>query len=226
MRAGPCSPAIPSLLSLLPVPALHMSLTTKFLNQIRWFCPCVVLSGALMQRGEPSCPGSGAGSSSLCSCRRGAKMAGGEAPGYTPAGSGVRLQRGSPLPADCPLHSPVGLWPCSFLPSSLRLETSAPPPQALTKAPRTRSPSDFPSRVFEELGSTGGREGGMGAINHVLPAEGRPRDLFDGQKGSAIPWGACLSAGTWWLNASLGGSSEINHCHGVKVTGYFLPCVR
>lgn len=60
----------------------------------------------------------------------------------------------------CWLSSPlkaVGLWPCSFLSSSLRLETS-PPHQALTKSPLTLSPSDFPSRGFKELGSTGGRE--------------------------------------------------------------------
>lgn len=41
-------------------------------------------------------------------------------------------------------------------PFLLRLETYPLPPWALTKAPLTLSPSDFPSRGFEELGFAGG----------------------------------------------------------------------
>lgn len=58
------------------------------------------------------------------------------------------------------------------------------------KAPLALSPSDFPSRGFEELGSTGGREEGTGPINPFLPVDGRLRDLSDEQEGSTIPWGA------------------------------------
>lgn len=131
---------------------------------------------ALGRTGPPRAPGDGEQRCPGRICPRSAPFA---------PGSGCRE---GPAPA-CLLSSPlkaVGLWPCSFLPSSLRLETSA-PPQALTKAPLTLSPSDFPSRGFEELGSTGG---GTGPINPFLPVEGRPGDLFDEQEGSTIPWGA------------------------------------
>lgn len=47
-----------------------------------------------------------------------------------------------------------------FPPFLLRLETYPLPPRALTKAPLTLSPSDFPSRGFEELGFAGGGRNG------------------------------------------------------------------
>lgn len=70
---------------------------------------------------------------------------------------GMGLQRGQHLPVGCPLHSrPLGCGPAvSSLPlCGWKLLLAR---KALTKAPLTLSPSDFPSRGFEELGLTGTR---------------------------------------------------------------------
>lgn len=93
----------------------------------------------------------------------------------------------------------VGLWPCSFLPSSLRLETS-PPPRLLRKLL-----SLSPQVIFHHVASKswallGEGRGGRGPINPFLPVEGRPRDPFDEQKGSTGSPGVRLSMGMWWPN--------------------------
>lgn len=72
-------------------------------------------------------------------------------------------------------YKAVGLWPYSFLPSSCGWKLL---PPALTKAPLTLSPSDFPSRGFEELGCAGGGKGGTGRINSFLPVEEYPQTPF------------------------------------------------
>lgn len=77
----------------------------------------------------------------------------------------------------------VGLWPYCFLPSSCGWKLL---PPALTKAPLTLSPSDFPSRGFEELGCAGGGKGGTGHINSFLPVQDWPADPFLDQEGSLL----------------------------------------
>lgn len=72
-------------------------------------------------------------------------------------------------------YKAVGLWPYSFLPSSCGWKLL---PPALTKAPLTLSPSDFPSRGFEELGCAGGGKGGTGRINSFLLVEEYPQTPF------------------------------------------------
>lgn len=88
-----------------------------------------------------------------------------------------------------------------FLPCGWKL---LPPLKALTKAPLTLSPSDFPSRGSEELGSAGGEEGGTGPTNSFLRGEGGPRDFFPGQEGNQTFPRGHLSTDRWWLLASLG----------------------
>lgn len=87
----------------------------------------------------------------------------------------------------CQLSSPlkaVGLWPCSFLPSSLRLETS-PPPRLLRKLLSLSPQVIFHHVALKSWALLGEGRGGMGPINPFLPVEGRPRDE---QERSTVPW--------------------------------------
>jgi len=83
----------------------------------------------------------------------------------------------------------VGLQPCSFLPSSLRLETPPPPRTPGCCENSSCSPQViFPSRGSEELGSAGGKGGGH--TRHPLT----PSHLWRGGPGTSLmgrrgrPW--------------------------------------
>lgn len=148
--------------------------------------------GRIRQRSAPFAPGSG--------CREG------------------------PAPA-CLLSSPlkaVGLWPCSFLPSSLRLETSAPPPRLLRKL-LALSPQVIFHHVALKSWALLGAERDPLTPSYLW--RGDPETSSMSRRGQPFP-GGHRSTGTWWPNASVGGGSEISDCRAMKVTSYFLQRVR
>ena len=127
----------------------------------------------------------------------------------------------------CRLSSPlkaVGLWPCSFLPSSLRLETS-PPPRLLRKLLSLSPQVIFHHVALKSWALLGEGRGEQDPLTPSYLWRGGPETSLMSKRGQPFP-GGHLSIGIRWLNTSLGGGSEISGCHAVKVTSCYLQRVR
>lgn len=144
-----------------------------------------------------------------------------ETSGYSPACSGVRLQRGRSA-AGCPLQSrPLHRGPAvSSLPPAVG---NFPPPLGLLRKLLSLSPQVIFHHVALKSWALLG-EGGMGPINPLLPmGRGGWETSLMGTRGQPIPrW----HLSTWWLNISLRGGSEISDSRAVRVTSCFLQCMR